>query len=117
MSCKVVESMVLISLLAALLTFGHFKANAAGFNSKAPNHGTVLSTEKFYNQLEKTKPTNIAKAFGFPDEIRALKSLEGDTIGVVWVYHDAVAEKRKTMDANFVLVKGNFKYVTLGKSS
>jgi len=116
-SSKIVESVVLVSLLAGLLAFGNFKANAAGFNSKAPNHGNVLSTGKFYNQLEKTKPANIAKTFGMPDEIRALKSMEGDTIGVVWVYRDAVAEEQNTMDANFVLVKGNFKYVTLSKAS
>lgn len=116
-SRKVAESAILVSLLAGLLAFGNFKANAAGFNSKAPNHGNVLSTGKFYNQLEKTKPTNIAKTFGMPDEIRTLKSTHGDTIGVVWVYRDAVAKEQNTMDANFVLVAGDFKYVTLAKTS
>ncbi len=117
MNQKFIQSVVLSSLLVGSLTFANFNAIAAGFNKKVSSHGDIMTSEQFYQKLENTEPGALAKTFGMPDNISTLRSLHGDSIGVVWVYRDAVSAKTQTMDANFVLVKGDFKYVTLSKSS
>lgn len=115
MDQKFISSIFLGGLFFSLLTFGNFYANAKGFN-KNNNEGRVISTNEFYNILDKTEPNEVAKAFGQPDKVITLKDADGDQAGVVWTYESAVSKKNKRLDANFVFVAGEFKYVTLSNS-
>lgn len=113
MKADLVKSVLLGSLVVTSLVFGSFKANAAGFNQNAANDGKVMSGIKFQDVLQQTSPSQLAKNFGKPDEIVMMKNSAGDIAGVIWVYHDAVLKNHGMMDARFVLVDGQMKYVTL----
>ena len=110
---ELVKSIFLGSLVLTTLAFGSFKANASGFNQNEANDGKVMSAIKFQDILDKTSPNQLASNFGKPDEIVTMKNAAGDVAGVMWVYHDAVLKTHGLMDARFVLVNGQMKYVTL----
>ena len=110
---ELVKSILLGSLVLTSLALGSFKASASGFNQNAANDGKVMSAIKFQDILDKTSPNQLASNFGKPDEIVTMKNASGDVAGVMWVYHDAVLKTHGLMDARFVLVNGQMKYVTL----
>ncbi|MFW5431467.1 MAG: hypothetical protein ACKE5M_06095 [Methylophilaceae bacterium] len=116
MNQKFIQGVFLGGLLFSLLAFGNFYANATDYSKKINDNGNVISTKQFYNMLNKTKPNEVALTFGAPDKITTLKDLAGDTTGVVWTYNSAVSRQETILDANFTLVKGEFKYVTLSKA-
>ncbi len=92
-------------------------ANAAGFHKSITNAGLVITPEKFYEVVQKTKSDQVATNFGTPDNTLTMRDSAGAVTGVVWVYHNAVAKQDKLMDANFVIVNGEFKYVALSNAS
>jgi hypothetical protein len=116
MNQKFIQSAVLGSLMFGVLVFGQFDANATGFNKNVNNNGKVVSANQFYDMLDQTKPNEIAVKFGMPDTISTLKDAKGTQAGVVWTYKNAVAKDSEELDANFVFVAGEFKYVTLSNS-
>jgi len=107
------KSILLGSLVLTSFAFGSFSANAAGFNQNAANDGKVMSSIKFQDVLDNTSPNQLASNFGKPDEIVMMKNAAGDVAGVIWVYRDAVLKARGMMDASFVLINGQMRYVTL----
>jgi len=117
MGGKLIHSMFLAGLLFSLLTFGNYYAHATGFNQAIDQSGPVVSSNQFYDMLNHTKPKEVALTFGTPDKIARLEDFEGKVTGVIWTYQNAVSQKNEIMDANFVLVDGEFKYVTLTKTS
>ncbi len=117
MNQKFIQSTLLSGLLVGMLAFGNFSVNAAGFNKNNVNNGKVYSKTDFYKTLKSTQANEFASTFGMPDNIITLRDLEGDTTGVVWVYRDSVVANNEKLDANFVLVKGQLKYVTLTTAS
>ena len=116
MNQKFIQNVFLGGLLFSLLAFGNFYVNAANYDKKNNSNGNVFSSNQFYGMLNKTKPNEIALTFGAPDKITTLKDLTGKQTGVVWTYQNAVSQKSLILDANFMLVKGEFKYVTLSKA-
>jgi hypothetical protein len=113
MNQKFIQSAVLGSVMFGVIIFGNFDANANGFNKKPTNNGEVISANQFYNMLDNTESTDVAVKFGIPDTITTLKDADGDQAGVVWTYKEAVSKDSEKLDANFVFVAGQFKYVTL----
>lgn len=116
MNQKFIQSAVLGSLMLGVLVFGNFNANATGFNKTINNNGKVISSNQFYEILDKTEANEVAKTFGMPDTITTLKNADGELAGVVWTYQKAVSKQNLELDANFVYVEGVFKYVTLSNS-
>lgn len=116
MNQKFIQSAVLGSLMFGVLVFGQFDANATGFNKNVNNNGKVVSANQFYDMLDHTSSQEVAVTFGFPDTIATLKDADGSQAGVVWTYKNAVSKDSKELDANFVFVAGEFKYVTLSNS-
>lgn len=110
---ELLKSLLLGGLVLATITFGSFKANAAGFNQNAAHDGKVMSPIKFHDMVEKTLPNQVASNFGKPDEIIMMKNAAGEVAGVMWVYRDAVLKQHGMMDASFMLINGQMKYVTL----
>lgn len=111
------KSIFLGALVLTTLAFGSFKANASGFNQNAAHDGKVMSSIKFQDVLENTSPNQLASNFGKPDEIVMMKNAAGDVAGVIWVYRDAVLKARGMMDASFVLINGQMRYVTLSDAA
>ncbi len=99
------------------LVIASIGANAAGFKKSATYTGMVITPEKFYEIVENTKGGQVAINFGTPDSINTMREPSGAVSGVVWVYHNAVAKQDKKMDANFMIVNGELKYVTLSNDS
>lgn len=116
MNQKFIQSAVLGSLMFGVLVFGQFNANATGFNKNVNNNGKVVSANQFYDMLDHTNASEVAVKFGMPDTITTLNDAKGDLAGVVWTYKNAVTKDSKELDANFVFVAGEFKYVTLSNS-
>jgi hypothetical protein len=110
------KSALLSSLVAGSLVLGAFDVNASGFNDSGADDGKVMSSIKFFDIVEHTKPNQVATNFGKPDEIIVMKKPSGAVAGVVWVYHDAVLKQHGMMDAKFILVNGEMKYVSLSDS-
>ncbi|MEE9332361.1 MAG: hypothetical protein V3U89_09045 [Methylophilaceae bacterium] len=117
MNQKFIQSAFLGGLLVSSIAFGSFYVNAEGNNNKVHNNGEAISANQFYDMLNKTKPNEVSLTFGAPDNITTLKDLAGDQTGVVWTYKNAVSKDNTILDANFMLVKGEFKYLTLSKVS
>ncbi len=113
MNQKFIQSAVLSGLMFGVIAFGNFSANAKDVDN---NNDKVVSTNEFYKILDETKPNEVAKIFGRPDKIATLNDAEGDQAGVVWTYEKVVSKKNKILDASFVFVAGEFKYVTLSNS-
>jgi len=116
MNQKFIQSTLLGGALFTALTFGNFSANAKGFKTIVDLEKESISANQFYDLLNKTESTEVVKIFGAPDKMTTLKNGEGSQEGVVWTYTKAVSQKNEKLDANFVFVAGEFKYVTLSKS-
>lgn len=116
MSQKFIQSTLLGGALLAALTFGNFNANAKGFDTIVDLKKESISANQFYSLLNKTEADKVVKIFGAPDKMATLTNAEGSQKGVVWTYKKAVSQKNEKLDANFVFVAGEFKYVTLSKS-
>jgi hypothetical protein len=116
MNQKFIQSAVLGSLMFGAVIFGQFNANATGFNKNVNNNGKVVSANQFYDMLDQTKASEIAIRFGMPDTITTLNDANGNQAGVVWTYKNAVDKDSEKLNANFVFVAGEFKYVTLSNS-
>ena len=119
MNQKFIQQKLLSSLMVGLLAFSSFNANAMGFqknineNGTVNHNGLVVSDVAFYKMLDKTNPNKVSLKFGMPDTITTLKNADGNKQGVVWTYKNAVKKDAANLDANFVFVAGQFKYVTL----
>ena len=113
MKRELTKSILLGGLVIATIAFGSFKANAAGFNQSATHDGKVMSSIKFHDIVENTEPNQVANNFGKPDDIIMMKNANGDVAGVMWVYHDAVLKTHGMMDASFMIINGQMRYVTL----
>lgn len=114
------KSVLLSTVVASSLVLGSFNAHADGFNNSGATDGKdgkVMSQVRFYDTVEKTKPNEVAAHFGKPDEVIVMKKPSGSPAGVVWVYRDAVLKTHGMMDASFVLVDGEMKYVSLSDSA
>jgi hypothetical protein len=122
MNQKFIQQKLLSSLLIGLFAFSSFNANAMGFqknineNGTVNHNGLVVSDVAFYNMLDNTNPNKVSLKFGIPDTIATLKNADGNKQGVVWTYKNAVKKDAANLDANFVFVAGQFKYVTLTNS-
>ncbi len=116
MNQKFIQSAILGSALFLALAFGNFSVNAKDFKATVDFKTDNISANQFYNLLDKTETGEVAKTFGSPDKMATLIGADGDQAGVVWVYEKAVSQKNEKLDANFVFVAGEFKYVTLSKS-
>jgi hypothetical protein len=112
MNQKFIRSIVLSSIVLGATAMG---ANATGLTESVT--GKALPSQKFYEIVGKTKPNQVAVNFGAPDTIATIRDTSGKVSGVVWTYKNAVASQDKKLDANFVLVNGQFKYVTLSNAS
>ena len=116
MNHKFIQSAALGSIMIGVLAFSNFNANANGFNKNINKNGKSISTNQFYDILNKTENEDVSKTFGKPDSITTLRNDEGELAGVIWTYQDAVFTKGEELDANFVYVAGQFKYVSLTNS-
>ncbi len=115
---KTITKLVFGTFMVASLGISAMHGHAAGFNKNNNiNDGKVYSSIKFYDMVEHTKPTEVAKNFGAPDEVLILKAPEGEMAGVVWIYRDAVLKQHGMQDARFVLINGDLKYVTLSDAT
>jgi len=112
MNQKLTNSILLGGLLLGGLAYGPAEARTIGSNQSNSNPRT-MSSEKFYDTLGKTKPNQLATNFGIPDNIVSIRNSAGVVTGVMWVYHDAVKKGEATMNANFMIVNGEFIYVSL----
>jgi hypothetical protein len=117
MNQKITKNLFLGGLVVAGLALGSFEAKADNVNQQSANSAKMMSSEKFYSILEKTKPNQLATNFGTPDNIVSLRNAKGAVTGVVWVYHDAVLKGQAKMNANFMVVNGEFVYVSLSQAS
>lgn len=119
MNQKFIQRKLLSSLTIGVLAFSSINANAMGFqknindNGTVSHNGLVVSDVAFYKMLDKTNPNEVSIKFGMPDTITTLKNANGNKQGVVWTYKNAVKKDTANLDANFVFVAGQFKYVTL----
>ena len=109
MNQKVVAAILLSCLFSILY------ANAEGFKQEANRNSKIMSSTEFYQALRQTKPDQVAVNFGLPDKTQMLRDSAGDQEGVVWVYQNAVKTTEGMKDANFIIVRGEMKYVTLSK--
>ena len=116
MNQKFIQSVVLGSIMFGVLALGNFNANATGFNKNINKNGNTISSSQLYDILNKTEAEDIAKTFGTPDKITTLRNDSGELAGVIWTYQNAVSKQDEKLDANFVYVAGQFKYVTLSNS-
>jgi hypothetical protein len=122
MNQKFIQKQLLSSLMIGLLTFSSINASAMGFQKNINHNGTVnhnglvVSDVTFYKMLDKSNPNKVSLTFGMPDTISTLKDANGEQKGVVWTYKNAVKKEAANLDANFVFVAGQFKYVTLSNS-
>ena len=122
MNQKFMQQKLLNTLMIGLLAFSSFNASAMGFqknineNGTVNHNGLVVSDLAFYKMLDNTNPNKVSLKFGMPDTITTLKNADGKKQGVVWTYKNAVKKDTANLDANFVFVAGQFKYVTLSNS-
>lgn len=108
---------LLAGLVAAGLILGPLHATANSSNTKGAGEKAV-SKEQLYKTLKNLPTEQIAKNFGFPDEMLVLRKPDGEMSGVVWVYREAVIEKQGDLaDARFALINGKLEYVALSKSN
>lgn len=114
---KTITKLVFGVFMVASLGLSAMHGHAAGFNKNGQADGKVYSPVKFYDVVEHTKPNEVAKNFGAPDEVLILKAPKGEMAGVVWIYRDAVLKQHGMQDARFVLINGEMKYVTLSDAT
>lgn len=117
MKQQLTKSILLGGLVLGSLAYGVAEARIASANQSNANSTKAMSSEKFYDILEKTKPNQLATNFGTPDNIVSMRNAAGLVTGVVWVYRDAVIKDEAIMDANFMVVNGEFIYVSLSKTN
>lgn len=122
MNQKFIQNTLLSSLMIGLVAFSNINANAMGFQKNINNNGTVslnglvVSDVAFYEMLDNATTEQVSLQFGIPDATSTLKSADGNKEGVIWTYINAVKKDTANLDANFVFVAGEFKYVTLSNS-
>ncbi len=122
MNQKFIQKTLLSSLMICLLAFSNINANAMGFqkninsNGSVSLNGLVVSDVAFYEMLGNEKINKVSTKFGMPDSITTLKNARGNQEGVIWTYKNAVKKDTENLNANFVFVAGEFKYVTLSNS-
>jgi len=117
MKQKLTNSILLGGLLLGGLAYGTAEARTGATNQSSVGNAKTMSSEKFYDILEKTKPNQLATNFGIPDNIVSIRNAAGVVTGVMWVYHDAVIKGETKMNANFMIVNGEFIYVSLSEAS
>jgi len=117
MKQKLTNGILLGGLLIGGLAYSTVEARTAGTSQPSIDNTKTMSSEQFYEILEKTKPNQLATNFGTPDSIVSIRNSAGDVTGVMWVYHDAVIKDETKMNANFMIVNGEFIYVSLSEAS
>lgn len=113
MNQKFIHSALLGSLMLGLLAFGNFNANAAKNNHDTKNNEKSLSSTQFFKEVAIVNENQLPATFGLPDQIKTLKSADGNVEGVLWVYNGMVTNGTNKRDALFVLIDGKMKYATL----
>ena len=117
MNQKFISKSVINAVLVSGLVVSSLQANAAGFHEGLQNKGITVSTAKFNELLANTSTEQLGYNFGAPDEIQTLNGTDGERVGSVWVYHDAVQKDGSKQDAHFVIVNGKLQYATLSNAS
>jgi hypothetical protein len=116
MNQKFITNRIINSLIVAGLLATSVQANAEGFHEGNNNHGIAISAIKFNEVLANTNTEQLGYNFGSPDEIQMLNGTDGERVGSVWVYHDAVQKDGSKQDAHFVIVNGKLQYATLSNA-
>lgn len=111
------NGILLGGLLLGGMAYGTAQARTVETAQSKADGVKAMSSDTFYSILGKTKPDQLATNFGTPDEIVSMRNAIGEVTGVVWVYKDAVIKDNTKMDANFMVVNGEFIYVSLSKAS
>jgi hypothetical protein len=114
---QLTNSILLGGLLLGGMAYNAAEARTTGTSQTSAGNTKSMSSEKFYETLGKTKPNQVASNFGIPDKIVSIRNAAGEVTGVMWVYHDAVIKGESKMNANFMIVNGEFIYVSLSEAS
>jgi len=114
---QLTNSILLGGLLLGGMAYQPAEARAAATNRPNVGNTKSMSSEQFYETLGKTKPNQVATNFGIPDNIVSIRNAAGAVTGVMWVYHNAVVKGDAKMNANFMIVNGEFIYVSLSDAS
>jgi hypothetical protein len=116
MNQKFISKSAINAILVCGLVVSSLQANAAGFHAGLHNNGISVSSAKFNEVLANTNMEQLGYNFGAPDEIQMLNGTDGERVGSVWVYHDAVQKDGTKQDAHFVIVNGKLQYATLSNA-
>jgi len=114
---KLVKNVMLGGVVVGSLALASFQASAKSIEQSNADNAHLMTSSQFYSLLEKTKPNQVASNFGTPDHIVSMRNSAGEVTGVVWVYRAAVLNDQAKLDANFMVVNGEFIYVSLTKAS
>ena len=117
MNQKFIKNVLTGSLLVGSFVLSSLQANAAGFHAGLHNNGITVSAAKFNDLLANTNMEQLGYHFGAPDEIQTLNGTDGERVGSVWVYRNAVQKDGSKQDAHFVIVNGKLQYATLSDAS
>jgi hypothetical protein len=117
MKQQLTSSILLGGLLLGGMAYNPAEARPARSGQPSASNTKSMSSEKFYETLGKTKPNQVATNFGIPDNIVSIRNAAGAVTGVMWVYHGAVTKGEAKMNANFMIVDGEFIYVSLSEAS
>jgi hypothetical protein len=117
MNQKFINTVFTNTLLIGGLVMSSLQANATGFHEGLNNNGIAVSTAKFNEILANTNMEHLGYNFGAPDEIQTLNGTDGERVGSVWVYRNAVQKDGSKQDARFVIVNGKLQYATLSDAS
>ena len=117
MKQQLTNSILLGGLLLGGMAYQPAEARVAGTSQPSAGKSRSMSSEQFYETLGKTKPNQVATNFGMPDNIVSIRNSAGEVTGVMWVYHDAVTKGETKLNANFMIVNGEFIYVSLSEAS
>ncbi len=117
MNQKFINHAFINTVLVGGLVVSSLQANAAGFHQGLNNNGIAVSSSQFDALLANTNMEHLGYNFGAPDEIQTLNGTDGERVGSVWVYRNAVKKDGSKQDARFVIVNGHLEYATLSKAS
>lgn len=117
MNQKFINNVFTSALLVGGLVVSSLHANAAGFHEGLNNNGITVTSSKFNELLANTNMEQLGYNFGAPDEIQTLNGTDGERVGSVWVYRNAVQKDGNKQDAHFVIVNGKLQYATLSDAS
>ena len=117
MNQKFINTVITGTLLVGGLMLSSLHVKAEGFHEGLHNNGITVSAAKFNDLLANTNMEQLGYHFGAPDEIQTLNGTDGERVGSVWVYRNAVQKDGSKQDAHFVIVNGKLQYATLSDAS